>query len=100
MGEHLHVDAGLIHGSQANVADVIEAVEKVLRAGAFSALELGGELVIPIVFFERDDGMFLVHAVRLPVVRRRGGGAGGATIHRASRSSSLITALTGPDPLP
>ena len=61
MGEDLNIDAGLVHFPQAQFPQIIEALELLGRPRAFRTLELGGELMIPKMFFQRDDRHFLVH---------------------------------------
>ena len=58
MGEDLHIDAGLVHLLQAQLAEVVEALEHFRIADAFGADELRCDLLVPIVLLQRDHRTF------------------------------------------
>jgi hypothetical protein len=58
MGQDLHVDAGLIHLAQPQLAEIIETPEHLGVAHAFAADELRGKLLVPVVLLERDHRTF------------------------------------------
>ena len=66
--EDLHIDAGLVHLAQAQLAEIVEAVEHVGSAHALPAREPARELLVPIVLLDGDDGTFrpLEHDAYLP----------------------------------
>jgi len=68
VGEDLHVDAGLVHFAQAQLAEIVKPVEHVGSAHALSAGEAGRELLVPVVLLDGDDGTLwpLKHDACLP----------------------------------
>ena len=54
----LHVDAGLIHFAQAQLADIVEALEHFRIAHTLGAHEVRRQLVVPVVLLQRDDRTF------------------------------------------
>ena len=58
VGEDLHVDPGLVHLLQAQLAEIVEALEHVRIAHAFAADELRRQLLVPIVLLQRDHRTF------------------------------------------
>ena len=56
MREHLHVDAGLVHLLEAQLAEVVQPLAhlRVARLGA-ALLEVRRDFGVPVMLFERDD---------------------------------------------
>ena len=54
MGEHLHVDAGLVHLLDAQRAEIEQALVGLARAPGFDAGEMGGHLRVPVVLLDGD----------------------------------------------
>jgi hypothetical protein len=68
MGEDLHVDTGLVHLLEPQLAEVVEALEHLWIARALGADELGRDLLVPVVLLDRDHRAFrpLQHDVLPP----------------------------------
>jgi len=69
MGQHLDVDAGLVHFRKAQRAEIEQAPVRLARPSRFDAGEMARHFRIPIVLLDRDDRAFrfLQHArFRLP----------------------------------
>ena len=60
MRQHLHVDAGLVHFLEAERAQIVEPLVRLVAAAGFRAGEMLGQLRVPIMLLDRDD-----RAVRL-----------------------------------
>ena len=56
--EDLHVDAGLVHLLEPQLAEIIEALEHLGIAHAFGTDELRRQLLVPVVFLQRDHRTF------------------------------------------
>ena len=54
VGEHLHVDAGLVHLLDAQRAEIEQALVGLARPPGFDAGEMGGHLRVPVVLLDRD----------------------------------------------
>jgi len=58
VGEDLHVDAGLVHLAQPDLAEIVEALEHVDVAHAFAADKARGELPVPVMLLRwRSPGI-------------------------------------------
>ena len=58
MGQDLHVDPRLVHFLEAHVAEIVEAFEHFRIAHAFGADEERRQLLIPVMFLQRDHRTF------------------------------------------
>ena len=69
MRQDLHVDAGLVHLLEAQLAEVMQALEHLRIASGFEPDVTLFELSIPIVLLQRDDRAirFLHHDALSPI---------------------------------
>ena len=58
MGQDLHVDPGLVHFLEAQFAEIIEAPEHFRIAHPFGTDEERCQLLVPVVFLQRDHRTF------------------------------------------
>ena len=56
--EDLHVDARLVHFLEAHLAEIVQALEHFRIAHGFTAHELRGQFLVPVVLFQRDHRTF------------------------------------------
>ncbi len=55
MREHLDVDPGLVHFLEAQTAQIIEPLVRLVAAAGFGAGEMLGQFRVPVVFLDGND---------------------------------------------
>ena len=65
MRQYLHVDPGLVHLSEAQFADIVEALDDARRMGRLLADRMSLHLRVEVMLLQRDDEGFRRHSLLL-----------------------------------